>query len=168
MTKHLSILTGIQNPSKNLIITNWSNIAPYSTSIAVRTNTVYNIVRGYSLEVRENIINSIPQYTVSIKICNDLIIRYLNLSDICIPPRSAIPEMLQLGTAKDLVGIEYCTRAPSSYPVRIDNYTFYKHDPSKFLLDDYLPKIPLYTFDAVAGAQFEVFDTSEVRSYGVF
>ena len=104
MTKHLSILTGIQNPSKNLIITSWSNIAPYSTSIAVRTNIVYNIVRGYSLEVRENIINSIPQYTVSIKVCNDLIIRYLNLSDICIPPRSAIPEMLQLGTAKDLVG----------------------------------------------------------------
>lgn len=168
MMKHLSTLTGIQNPSKNLIVTSWSETPPRSTSINVRTASVYNIIKGYTLEIRENIVNSKSQYAVSMKISNNLVIRYLNLSSIRVPPRSAIFDNFQIGTAQNIVGIEYCTRTPSPYPIRIDKYTYYKHDPSEFLLHDYLPKISLFTFDVVAGAHFEVFDTSEVRSYGVF
>ena len=168
MMKHLATLTGIDSATTKLVTTKWSTSAPISTSINVKTQQVYNILDGYSLEIRENIVNSKTLYTVSMKICNDLIIRYLNLDDVDIPSRSAIPSRFKIGTTSSVVGIEYCTRARSPYPVRIDRFTYYKQDPTKFLLEDYVPKISMPTFYVVACSHFEVFDSDGGMTYGVY
>lgn len=161
MMKHLSNLTGLENPSTNLIKTHWSDTPPISTSITVVTRDVFNIVDSYSLQIEENFTSKGSRYVVNMKISNDLIIRYLNLSELYIPSRYAIPEKFRIGKSDTVVGIEYCTRAVSSYPVRIGAFTYYKHDPTPFLLEDYLPKLPLSTFISVVSKHFELFDNGE-------
>lgn len=158
MMKHLGILTGLANPDpKKLIQQNWSESIPKSTSINVFTDYVYNIVDGYSLQIHENSTTKGVRYDIEMKISNDLIIRYLNLSELYIPSRYGVPNSFRIGKSDSIVGIEYCTRVRSSYPVRIGNFTFYKHDPSDFLLNDYLPKISLPTFVTAAARHFEIF-----------
>lgn len=157
MMEHLSILTGIENPTKKLIKTYYSEKIPKSTSINVIADDVFNIVDGYSIKIIENKTKLGSRYIIEMKICNDLIIRYLNLKELYIPSRYAVPKRTRLGKADSIVGIEYCTRVRSNYPVRINNATFYKHDPSKFLFDDYLPKMTLPTYYFVLNNQFEAF-----------
>lgn len=160
--KHLSNLTGLANPTNTLIKARWSTRPPINTSINVATQYVYNIVDGYSLQIEENIVAAGTRYIVNMKISNDLIIRYLNLKELYIPSRYAIPEKFRIGKADGVVGIEYCTRVISNYPVRIGTFTYYKHDPTAFLLEDYLPELPLSTFVSVIAKHFELFGDGEI------
>lgn len=161
--KHLSILTNLQNPEPNkLIQRGWSEQIPKNTSIDVKCNDVYNIVDGYCLKFYENKIKNGVRYDVDMKISNDLVIRYLNLSELYIPSRCAVPNGFKIGKSESVVGIEYCTRVRSNYPIRIGNLTFYKQDPTAFLLEDYLPDITLPTFVMVVSDHFELFGDEEV------
>jgi hypothetical protein len=158
--KHLSILTGIENPTKKLIKNYWSMTTPKSTSINVFTDNVYNILEGYSLDVIENQTSKGTRYIVTMKISNDLIVRYLNLKELYVPSRSAVEAGFLLGKADKFVGIECCTRVRSAYPVRIGARTYYNENPEEFLLNDYEPELHTRTFYTVWSTHFEVVDDS--------
>ena len=157
MMKHLSTLTGLQNPSLKLITQYWSITNPKSMSINVDTDKVYNIMEGYSLDVIENQTAKGVRYIVNMKISNELIVRYTNLKELYLPSRSAVDAGFLIGKADKCVSIECCTRAPSPYPVRIGDQTYYNEDPKSFLIDDYEPPLHIRTFYTVMGQHFEVF-----------
>lgn len=155
MTKHLSILTGIKDPTKKLIKDYWSMKTPKCTSINVFTDNVYNMMEGYSLDAIENQTPKGLRYIVTMKISNELIIRYLNLKELYLPDRSCVEPGFLIGKADKYVGIECCTRVRSQYPVRIGDRTYYKEDPAEVLLNDYEPEIHTRTFYQIVSYHFE-------------
>ena len=160
MMKHLSTLTGIENPSTKLIKRYWSMTTPKNTSIDVYADDVYNMLEGYSLDALENQTPQGTRYTVSIKISNELIIRYLNLKELYLPSRSLVEPGFKIGKADKYVGIECCTRVRSPYSVIYGGRTYYKEDPAEFLLNDYEPDISTFTFYMILSQHFEIFDES--------
>ena len=147
--KYLSILTGIEKPSNSLIIDNWKLSPPAHTSIDIKTTEVYNIIKSQVVDILENNWKGKTTYIVTMKVSDDLYIRYLNLSSCPVIPFDAYDSGMRIGTADKWVGVEYCTRVYSRYPVLIENAKIYKHDPSDFILKDKLPKILAYTYDKV-------------------
>lgn len=160
MMKHLSILTGIKNPTTKLIKTYWSMKTPKSTSIDVYADDVYNMLEGYSLDAIENQTPKGTRYDVNIKISNELVVRYLNLKELYLPSRSLVEPGFKIGKADKYVGIECCTRVRSPYSVRFGGRTYYKEDPSEFLLNDYEPDISTFTFYMIWSQHFEIFDNA--------
>ena len=147
--KNLSILTGIEKPSDSLVIDNWQLSPPAHTSIDIKTTDVYNIIKSQVVDILENNWKGKTTYIITMKVSDDLYIRYLNLSDSPVSISDAFDVGIKLGTADTWVGVEYCTRVYSRYPVLIGNVKIYKHDPSDFILRDIMPNISVYTFDQI-------------------
>lgn len=155
--KYLSILTGIEKPSNSLVIGNWKLSPPAHTSIDIKTAEVHNIIKSQVVDILENNRKGKTTYIVTTKVSDDLYIRYLNLSDSPVSVLDAFDAGIKLGTADKWVGVEYCTRVHSRYPVMIGNVKIYKHDPSDFILKDVLPEILVYTYDQAVANTFERF-----------
>lgn len=155
--KYLSILTGIEKPSNSLVIGNWKLSPPAHTSIDIKTTEVHNIIKSQVVDILENNWKGKTTYIVTAKISDDLYIRYLNLSDSPVSVLDAFDAGIKIGTADKWVGVEYCTRVHSRYPVMIGNVKIYKHDPSDFILKDVLPEILVYTYDQAVANTFERF-----------
>lgn len=150
--KYLSILTGIEKPSNSLVIGNWKLSPPAHTSIDIKATEVHNIIKSQVVDILENNWNGKTTYIVTMKVSDDLYIRYLNLSDSPVSISDAFDVGIKLGTADTWVGVEYCTRVYSRYPVLIGNVKIYKHDPSDFMLRDIMPNISVYTFDQIVAS----------------
>lgn len=155
--KHLSILTGIEKPSNSLVIDNWKLSPPAHTSIDIKATEVHNIIKSQVVDILENNWKGKTTYIVTTKVSDDLYIRYLNLSDSPVSISDAFDVGIKLGTADKWVGVEYCTRVYSRYPVLIGSTKIYKHDPSDFILRDMIPKIVVYTYDQAVANTFEKF-----------
>ena len=155
--KHLSILTGIEKPSNSLVIDNWKLSPPAHTSIDIKATEVHNIIKSQVVDILENNWKGKTTYIVTMKVSDDLYIRYLNLSDSPVSISDAFDVGIKLGTADKWVGVEYCTRVYSRYPVLIGSTKIYKHDPSDFILRDMIPKIVVYTYDQAVANTFEKF-----------
>lgn len=155
--KYLSILTGIEKPSDSLVIDNWKLSPPAHTSIDIKATEVHNIIKGQVVDILENHWKGNTTYIVTIKVSDDLYIRYLNLSDSPVSMFDAFESGIKIGTADKWVGVEYCTRVHSRYPVLIGSVKIYKHDPSDFMLRDILPNILVYTYDIAVANTFERF-----------
>lgn len=155
--KYLSILTGIEKPSNSLVIGNWKLSPPAHTSIDIKTTEVHNTIKSVVVDILENNRKGKTTYIVTTKVSDDLYIRYLNLSDSPVSVLDAFDAGIKIGTADKWVGVEYCTRVHSSYPVMIGNVKIYKHDPSDFILKDVLPEILVYTYDQAVANTFERF-----------
>ena len=155
--KYLSILTGIEKPSNSLVIGNWKLSPPAHTSIDIKTTEVYNIIKSQVVDILENNWNGKTTYIVTMKVSDDLYIRYTNLSDSPVSVSDAFDSGIKLGTADKWVGVEYCTKVHSRYPVLIGSVKIYKHDPSDFILRDILPNILVYTYDVAVANTFERF-----------
>ena len=154
---NLSILTGIEKPSDSLVIDNWKLSPPAHTSIDIKTTEVYNIIKSQVVDILENNWNGKTTYIVTMKVSDDLYIRYTNLSDSPVSVSDAFDSGIKLGTADKWVGVEYCTKVHSRYPVLIGSVKIYKHDPSDFILRDILPDILVYTYDVAVANTFERF-----------
>ena len=147
--KNLSILTGIEKPSDSLVIDNWQLSPPAHTSIDIKTTDVYNIIKSQVVDILENNWKGKTTYIITMKVSDDLYIRYLNLSDSPVSMFDALDTGIRIGSADKWVGVEYCTRVYSRYPVLIGSIKIYKHDPSDFILRDIMPNISVYTFDQI-------------------
>lgn len=155
--KNLSILTGIEKPSDSLVIDNWKLSPPAHTSIDIKTTEVYNIIKSQVVDILENNWNGKTTYIVTMKVSDDLYIRYLNLSDSPVSMFDALDAGIRIGSADKWVGVEYCTRVYSRYPILFGNTKAYKHDPTDFMLKDIIPKILVYTYDVAVANTFERF-----------
>ena len=154
---NLSILTGIEKPSDSLVIDNWKLSPPVHTSIDIKATEVHNIIKSQVVDILENNWKGKTTYIITMKVSDDLYIRYCNLSDSPVSVFDAFEAGIKIGTADKWVGVEYCTRVYSRYPVLIGSTKIYKHDPSDFILRDMIPKIVVYTYDQAVANTFEKF-----------
>lgn len=150
--KNLSILTGIEKPSDSLVIDNWKLSPPAHTSIDIKTTKVHNIIKGQVVDILENSLKGKTTYIITMKISEELYIRYLNLLDSLVAIFNVLDAGVELGIADKWVGVEYCTRVYSKYPVVFGNTKIYKHDPTDFLLKDKMPNVSVYTYDQIVGS----------------
>lgn len=150
--KNLSILTGIEKPSDSLVIDNWKLSPPVHTSIDIKTTEVHNIIRSQVVDIAKNSSTGKITNIITMKVSEELYIRYLNLLNCLVNIFDVLDAGIKLGTADKWVGVEYCTRVYSKYPVIFGNTEVYKHNPTDFVLKDKMPNIPVYTFDQIVGS----------------
>lgn len=81
--------------------------------------------------------------TLSVKVSDFEIVRYLNLTDIQVTPGETFNEGTYLGVANKQYGLqfEFCStyQGDSKYPVRLNNETYFKQNPIAVLNGKYTP-----------------------------
>lgn len=104
-------------------------------SARVSCQNVYNIAPGEIVDIEA----SDGRAFVNVKCNPSEVLRYGNLKEVNCKKSYEASIGAQLGVADDYVIFEYCTawQGQSVYPVRINNMTYYKQDPSDVLDGSY-------------------------------
>lgn len=113
------------------------NTDTISTILSARVSceNVYNVAEGQIVDIE----TSDGRAVVNVKCNPSEILRYGNLKELNCAKSYNAAIGAQLGVADDYVIFEYCTawQGNSHYPVRVNNYTYYKQNPSDVLSGTY-------------------------------
>lgn len=122
----ISTLTGSSDSS----ITNTDTVSTIK-SARILCENVYNIAYGQIVYI--GVTNG--RAVVNVKCNPSEVVRYGNLKELNCDRNYYADIGAQIGQADDYVEFEYCTlwRGNSNYPVRINNTTYYKQDPTDIL-----------------------------------
>lgn len=122
----IDILTG----TAGSVIDNKDNISKI-LSARVLCDNVYNLFHGQIVYIGA----SNGRAVVNVKCNPSEVLRYGNLKELTCAKSYYAEKGAQLGIADGFVIFEYCTlwKGNSVYPVRINNFTYYKQNPSDIL-----------------------------------
>jgi len=132
----ISTLTGDANSQ---IRNKYSVKEPYVPGIDVFCQNVLSVTCGQIVYVGQD---TTGRYSVSVKVNHNEVLRYTHLKNCQFEAGHEIFPNVKLGDADKYVRFEYCTswKGASLFPVHINNYTFYKQDPTDILEGRYLPE----------------------------
>lgn len=122
----ISTLTG----DSTTVIENKNTVAKYN-SARLKCENVYNVAHGQIVYIgTEN-----GRAFVNVKCNPSEVLRYGNLKELTCMKGYFAEVGAQLGVADGEVIFEYCTlwKGASNYPVHINNWTYYKQDPTEIL-----------------------------------
>lgn len=122
----IDILTG----TAGSVIDNKDDISKI-LSARVLCDNVYNLFHGQIVYIGA----SNGRAVVNVKCNPSEVLRYGNLKELTCAKSYYAEKGAQLGVADGFVIFEYCTlwKGNSVYPVRINNFTYYKQNPSDIL-----------------------------------
>ena len=129
----IGILTGSHNSK---IIEEWRTSYPSCTGYKIAATEVHNIVKGTVGQVGQ----SGNTYVVTI-LCNPReCIRYGNITKTELKEGDTVAFGQLIGKCQKYVLFEYCSVAQSGslWPVRINDKSFYKHNPKEILDGTYI------------------------------
>lgn len=133
----ISTLTG---SSESKILRSWKTKEPYVTGYDIECDRVNNVAYGQIVYIGYD--KNSSTYDVNVKCNNDEVLRYCNLKKLNVQTAEYIDAGTLIGHAKDYLHFEYCTLWATNkiFPVRVNQYCYYKQDPSSILDGTYLPK----------------------------
>lgn len=122
----ISTLTG----NSNSVIENKNEVSRIKSARLLCEN-VYNVAHGQIVFIG----TQDGRAFVNVKCNPSEVLRYGNLKELTCEKSYFANIGAQLGVADDYVIFEYCTlwKGQSNFPVRINNWTYYKQDPTDIL-----------------------------------
>ncbi len=132
----ISALTG---SSSSTIKSRWSNTVPYVTGYDILSDVAYSVAYGKVVYVGQELDGT---FTINIKCNDDEVLRYGNLTSLLVSSSNEVSAGTKLGNVARFVHFEYATRwqGNSRMPVRVNQYLYFKQDPSDILEGKYMPK----------------------------
>lgn len=132
----ISTLTG---SSSSKIIKKWTTTVPYVTGYDIATGAAYSVTYGKVVYIGQEPDGT---FTVNIKCNDDEVLRYGNLTSLLVSSSNEVSAGTKLGNVARFVHFEYATRwqGNSRMPVRVNQYLYFKQDPSDILEGKYMPK----------------------------
>lgn len=131
----ISTLTG---SSSSKIIRKWTTTVPYVTGYDIATSAAYSVTYGKVVYVGQETDGT---FTINVKVNDNEILRYGNLSGTYVGGGSSVSPRTKLGDAIKYVHFEYLTRwqGNTNFPVRVNQYLYFKQDPGDIIDGKYLP-----------------------------
>ena len=131
----ISTLTG---SSSSTIKSRWSNTAPYVTGYDIVSNVAYSVAYGKVVYIGQEPDGT---FTVNIKNNDDEVLRYGNLTSLLVRSSGEVKAGTKLGNVAKYVHFEYATRwqGNSRLPIRVNQYLYFKQDPTDIIEGKYLP-----------------------------
>ncbi len=111
--------------------------------IEIATDSFYSMCYGSVYSVEKNSNN---RYVVTVRFDSSTILRYCNLNSVDVKTGQYIHPSDKVGdTSYGRGQFEYATQfqCDSNWPVRIEEYTYYKHDPLDVLTGKIILQCPL-------------------------
>lgn len=131
----ISTLTG-NTIKESDILAKWKSKQPYVTGYDIVCSEVKNVAYGQIVYIGYDPNGT---YTINVKSNSGEVLRYSNIRKVNIRTGQYAEKGESIGIAKTYVHFEYCTRwkGESIFPVRVNNYLYYKQDPKDILEGTY-------------------------------
>lgn len=145
--------------ASDVILKRWNSTSPpYHTSIEIKADKVYSVSSGKVVCIRNEANNTL---SVSILVNKNQLVRYCNLTGVDLYLYSEVSVGDFIGTVNKYVSFEYCTeqQGNSKWPVRFENYQFFKQDPSA-IVDGKTLLIDYKAINYISGDMYDLTDDS--------
>ena len=131
----ISTLTG---SSSSKIIRKWTTTVPYVTGYDIATSAAYSVTYGKVVYIGQELDGT---FTVCVSCNSNEMLRYGNITELYVGASDEVATKQELGRVNKYVHLEYVTRwqGSSRFPVRINQYLYFKQDPVDIIDGTYLP-----------------------------
>ena len=135
----ISTLTG---SASSKIKNKWSTVSPYVTGYDVYASTIYSVTYGKVMYVGQEPDGT---FTISIACNSNEMFRYSNVIQLFVGSSDIVTSGTKLGVVDKYVHFEYISRwqGESRFPVRVNQYLYFKQDPHDILEGTYMPSSDL-------------------------
>lgn len=129
----LSTIVGASlSDSSKVVIQGWHDSPPYLTGTLISASSVYSMSTGVVIAVGQDDKNDL--YSVTVEYNYVTWFRYCLLKTCEVNVGDTVAIGTKIGTtSKDTLRFEYCSQAPSDFPMRALGRQLYKQDPTPIL-----------------------------------